>query len=365
MSRMKAATRHSLRRRSSLPGTMPGILIPDPEALATTITVIAYSDTQVITQEIAEPEQLTALMMQWPIIWVNVIGLGDVDKISQFGKFFNLHPLALEDTVNTHQRAKVDDYQTHQFIVTHLATLNTTLKLEQISLYLGKNFVVSFLESPIACFKMVETRINRFDNRFRSKGPDYLVYALLDAIIDCYFPVLEFYSEYLDELEDTIILTPNADLIAKMHELKRIFTALKRDIWQQRDMINMLYRETNALIQPETSVYFRDCYDHTIQIIELLETQRERCTSLTDIYLSSMANRLNEIMKVLTIISTVFMPISFLASLWGMNFSSEVSRWNMPELRWQYGYPMALSIMSLIAIAFVSYFIRKKWISFR
>lgn len=364
MAKYKHGTRY-LKRRILTPGMMPGTLIPDPEALNTRIYAIAYNNNEVTKHELEDAVQLKDLIDRWSVLWINVIGLGDIKKISAIGELFDLHPLAMEDTVNTHQRAKIDDYKTHQFIVTHLATLDTSLKIEQVSIFLGKNFVISFSQSPPACFEMVENRLNKPDNRFRTKGPDYLVYALLDAIIDCYFPVLEGYSDQLDTIEDEVILAPRPDLISKMHELKRVFTIMKRDIWQQRDMLNNIYRETTSFIQQETSIYFRDCYDHTIQIIELLETQRERCTSLTDVYLSSMANRLNEIMKVLTIISTVFMPLGFFTGLWGMNFNHEASPWNMPELTWRYGYPMALTLMFITATGFIVYFWKRKWLSFK
>lgn len=365
MSKLKSQHPQIQRRYRTPPGTTPGTLIADPNARATEIILITYNAQAVVKQVINEPLAIKSLLTKkQQVVWVHVTGLGDVQKIAAIGELFNLHSLALEDVINTHQRPKVDDYQTHQFIVTYLVTLDSSLKLEQISLFLGKNFVISFSESPVYCFNAIEKRIEKLDSRFRSHGADYLAYALLDAVIDCYFPILETYSLQIDDLEDEVVLAPRANLVAKMHRLKRIFSVLKRDIWMQREMLNSLYRDENPLIQKETSFYFRDCYDHTIQIIELLETQRERCTSLTDIYLSSMANRLNEIMKVLTIISTIFMPLSFLASLWGMNFSPDASKWNMPELRWQWGYLMALGTMAATALSFLTYFWRRKWIKF-
>jgi magnesium transporter len=229
-----------------------------------------------------------------------------------------------------------------------------------MSIFLGKNYVVTIQERPGDCFGGVRQRIRASVGRLRTSGPDYLTYTLLDAIVDAYFPVLEVCGERLEALEDEVIAKPMADTIARVHQIKRELQNFRRILWPMRDAVASLLRDDQSVFSPETRIYLRDCYDHLIRIIEIVETQRELGSDLVDLYLSSASNRMNEIMKVLTVITTIFIPLSFIAGVYGMNFD-RYSPWNMPELGWLYGYPFSLALMAAVAIVLILYFRRKGW----
>jgi magnesium transporter len=291
-----------------------------------------------------------------------VVGVGDAETVRRIGEIFALHRLALEDCINVHQRPKVEEYEDHRFIVSRMAMIREGPDTEQISLFLGRNFVITFQEQPGDCFGPVRERLRAARGRIRAAGADYLAYALLDAIVDSYFPVLESYGERIEDLEDDVLLRPDNRTVAQIFELKRDLLALRRAAWPQREAINTLIREPSPLIDDETRIFLRDCYDHAVHVLDIVETHREQAASLTDVYLSSMSNRLNEVMKVLTIIATIFIPLSFIASVYGMNFDTERSPWNMPELEWYFGYPFALGLMALTAAGLLLFFRRKGWI---
>src|SRR4030095_7850244 len=236
------------------------------------------------------------------------------------------------------------------------------LDTEQLSIFLGRNYVLTFQEHPGDCFDTVRDRISKAGGRIRNCGPDYLAYALIDAFIDDYFPVLEKYGERLEELEDEVITRADTQVIAQIHQVKRDLLVLRRAIWPLREAVNSLVRDPTPLISEETRIYLRDCYDHAVQLIDLLENYREIASSLVEVYLSSVSNRLNEIMKVLTIFTVVFIPLNFIASIYGMNFNTESSPWNMPELNWRYGYPFTLGLMAAVALSMLIFFRKKKWI---
>jgi magnesium transporter len=233
---------------------------------------------------------------------------------------------------------------------------------EQVSMFIGADYVITFQERQGDCFDPVRERLRRQKGRIRQSGADYLAYALIDAVIDAYFPVLENYGEELETLEDAVISAPRPEVIAQLHDLKRDLLALRRAIWPHREMINALIRDETELFAAPTRIFLRDCYDHAVQLLDVVETYREIASGLVDVYLSSMSARLNDIMKVLTIIATIFIPLNFIASLYGMNFDTEASPWNMPELGWSFGYPFALLLMLLSAIALVWLFTRRHWI---
>lgn len=348
--------------RRSKPGDLPGILQSDPEAPPPEVHVIAYGPDQFEERRFANCEQVRSLVDKAPVTWINVEGLGDAHTIQTIGDLFHLHPLALEDVVNTHQRPKVEQYQGFLFIVARMAELNERLDCEQISLFLGPNYVVTFLEDPGDVFEPVRQHLRNSQGKIRSSGAGFLAYALLDAVVDGYFPVVEEYGERLDSLEDEVISDPSRRTIAWAHQVKRDLRAIRRAVWPLREAINALARDQNDLIDAETRVYLRDCYDHTVQIIDIVETYRELDADLTDLYLSSLSNRLNEVMKVLTIIATIFMPLSFIASVYGMNFNTTISPYNMPELNWRYGYPFVWALMLLSAVAMYLFFRWMKWI---
>ena len=342
-------------------GSPPGTLHIATDAHTPALHAIAYHGDDFVEKDLSQPGDVTELLDQWPITWLNVAGLGDADTIAELGRIFGLHPLALEDVVHMHQRAKVEQYGERLFIVARMAQRNAALETEQLSIFVGKNFVLTFLEDPGDCFEPVRSRL-RGGGRLREASSGYLAYSLLDSVIDAYFPVVEAYAERLDRLEDRVIARPNRRAIAEIHSAKHDLRTLRRIVWPLREAVNSLVRDPSPLIDDDTRVHLRDCYDHLVQIIDLVETYRELGSDLTDLYLSSLSNRMNEIMKVLTIIATIFMPLSFITGLYGMNFSPERSPWNMPELRWRYGYPFALGLMVLTVLAMLGYFRRKGWL---
>ena len=234
--------------------------------------------------------------------------------------------------------------------MTRMASLNEQLETEQLSLLLGKDFVLTFQERPGDCLDPVRERVRKGMGRIRKAPPDYLVYAVLDAVIDSYFPLLEQFGERLEDLEGQVMAKPDAGTVAGINQVKRDLLALRRAVWPQREMTNALLRDEMALVSEQTRPYLRDCYDHVTQIIDMVETCREIASGLLDAYQSNISNRMNEIMKVLTIIATIFIPLGFLAGIWGMNFNVEKSPWNMPLLNWAWGYRFALLLMMTIAV---------------
>ncbi len=350
------------RRQHAPPGASPGTLTIDPEAPRPLVRIVAYGPDSISEQKVQDLESIRGLLEKYPVTWVNVDGLGDASTISKIGEIFSLHRLSLEDVVNVHQRPKVEQYPAYYFIVARMAEVGERLGTEQLSLFLGKKFVLTFQERYGDCFDPVRERIRKGSNKIRNSGPDYLAYAVLDAFIDNYFPFLEHLGERLETLEDEVILQPDTQTIAQIHKIKRDLLTMRRAVWPLRDALNSLIRESSTLFTDDTRLYLRDCYDHTIRLIDLLETYREVSTGLTDIYLSSLSNRLNEVMKVLTIFSATFIPLTFIAGVYGMNFNSDRSPWNMPEVNWKWGYPFALVLMAAVAIVMLIYFRRKGWL---
>ena len=349
-------------RRRTQPGAAPGTVTVDPEAPHSVVRVIAYGPESLFENAVEDLHCIPGLLEKCPVTWVNVDGLGDAATIEKIGRIFCLHRLSLEDVVNVHQRAKGEQYPSYYFIVVRMAHAGERLETEQLSLFLGRNFVLTFQERDGDCFHPVRQRIRKGGNKLRNSGPDYLAYAVLDAFIDNYFPLLEQLGERLEALEDEVISRADRQTIAEVHKTKRDLLTLRRALWPLREAISALLRERTALIADETRIYLRDCYDHTIQLIDLLETYRELASGLTDIYLSSLSNRLNEIMKVLTIFSAIFIPLTFIAGIYGMNFNPERSPWNMPELNWKWGYPFSLGLMAAVTIGMLIYFRKKGWL---
>jgi magnesium transporter len=349
-------------RRHAPPGSPPGSVVVDPRAARPVIDVIAFGDERVEERRLDGPEQALGYVGQWPVTWINVSGLGDAATLEALGKAFGLHRLALEDVVNVHQRAKVEQYGDRLFIVARMPRGGDRRDTEQVSLFLGPNFVLTFLEDPGDCFDAVRNRIRQDRGRIRECGADYLAYALLDAVVDAYFPVLERYGERLDELEEEALNRRGRDTINRIHAIKTELLILRRAIWPHREAFNALVRDANPLIHAETRVYLRDCYDHTVQMIDLVEMYRELGSDLRDLYLTSVSNRMNEIMKVLTVITTIFMPLTLITGLYGMNFDTSVSPWNMPELEWYWGYPAVLAAMAAVTVTMLTIFWIKGWL---
>ena len=348
------------------PGSPPGTLEIDKDASVPNIFLIDYSATDAIGLQLATPEECAKHLDTQSVSWVDVQGLGSEDVLLRLGKVFNLHPLVLEDVVNIPQRPKFEDYEDHELIIMHMVTPRKNGKgffREQVSLILGENYLLTVQEEPERdCFEPVRERIRRDKTAIRQHGADYLAYALIDAVVDGYFPVLEDYGERLEDLENKVVDKPTTRTLSKVHKIKRELLQLRRAIWPLRDAINALIRDDSTLISNEIRLYMRDCYDHTVQVIDMVETYRELASNLMDVYLSSISNRTNEIMRVLTIISTIFIPLTFIAGVYGMNFDRTASPTNMPELGAPYGYVTVMGVMLVIASLQVYYFYKKGWI---
>ncbi len=349
--------------RRARPGTAPGQLTPPPEARPPAVSVLAYGPEGCEEFAGADPQRLRAVLASRPVVWVNVDGVGDPDVVAGLGGLFGLHRLALEDVVHVHQRPKVEHYADHLYIVLRVPDRESgELESEQISLFLGRNYVLTFQERTGDCWDPIRERVRAGKGRIAAAGADYLAYALVDAAVDSNFPVLEALGEQLESLEDEIVARPRRGTINALHRARRDLITLRRGIWPLREMLGALSRDPDPLVADETRVYLRDCHDHTVQIIDLLETYREIASGLLDVYLSSISNRMNEIMKVLTVISTIFIPLSFIAGVWGMNFDPGASPLNMPELRWRWGYPAALAVMAATAGGLLIWFRRRGWL---
>jgi magnesium transporter len=344
------------------PGSTPGSLVSDPEAPFPEIRVMAWSEEDFFEKSGVSLKELEDLLGRWPMTWVNVDGLGDAETLRKLGDLFDVHKLALEDVVHVHQRAKVEEYGDHLFIVGRMLFLEgERIRTEQISLFLSAGVLLTFQEQKGDCLEPVRDRIRKGKGRIRVAGADYLAYAILDAVVDAWFPLLEEYGEMLEDLEDNILDLPGRETVAEIHHIKRDLLEIRRAIWPMRETVNGLFRQ-EELIQKETHLYLRDCYDHVTQIIDIVESYRDMASGLMDLYLSSVSNRMNEVMKVLTVIATIFIPLTFIAGIYGMNFNTEISPFNMPELNWKYGYLIVWGIMVALGGVMLGIFRRRGWL---
>jgi magnesium transporter len=352
-------------RKRHKPGTPPGTLTHVHNAPAPIIHLIAYGAENVAEAALSSAAEIRDYVGKWPVLWVNVDGLGDAATIQAIGEIFGLHQLALEDTLNTHQRPKTEEYGNNLYTVCRMVNESSggELDLEQISLFLGNGFVISFQEAPGDCWKPVRERIHyNVSKRFRSHGADYLMYSLLDALIDDYFPLLERLGDALDDLEGNLLENPEKNFMVAIQKSKRDLYTIRHVIWPMRESIGQIIANED-LIDPGTKIFLRDCQDHITQLLDITESYRERSSGLMEIYLSSLSNRMNEVMRVLTVISTIFMPLTFIVGVYGMNFKTEISPFNMPELSLRYGYPTVMLFMLFIVVGMVIYFGRKGWLS--
>jgi magnesium transporter len=347
------------------PGDPPGTLDLEADAVAPDIILIDYTEAVATRLKLTSPQEIAPYLDTESVSWVDVLGLGNSETWRQMGEVFDLHPIAQEDVVNVPQRPKIVDYEDQLLIIAWMVLLkdnSATFHKEQVSLILGKYYLVTVQEEPdYDCFGPVRDRIRTGKGMIRKQGADYLAYCLLDSIIDGFFPVLESYGERIEELEDEVVMNPNRQTLAKIYEIRRELLTLRRAIWPQRDAINSLIRDGNNLISPEVRVYLRDCYDHTVQVMDMVESYRELASGLMDVYLSSVSNKMNEVMKFLTVISTIFIPLTFVVGIYGMNFNTEKSPLNMPELNWYLGYPFCWAVMIAISSGLVYFFWRRGW----
>ncbi|HAC65569.1 MAG TPA: magnesium and cobalt transport protein CorA [Cyanothece sp. UBA12306] len=341
------------------PGSEPGTLNIEPDAKPSRIILIDYDENQAVRKVDVSPKALIPYLGTNTISWMDIQGLGSEKILKQIGEIFKLHPLLLEDVVNVPQRPKVEDYNEQLVIIVQMVFAHPEedgFHSEQVGFVLGKGYLLTFQEDEIEdCFEIVRNRIRNNQGRVRQVGPDYLMYLLLDSIIDGYFPVLEKYGDRIETLEDQLVLQPHSSYLEEIYTVRRELLSLRRAIWPLRNVTNLLVREESYLINPEIKIYFRDCYDHAIQLLDIVETYRELASSLMDVYLSSMSNKMNEVMKVLTVISTIFIPLTFMAGIYGMNFE------HMPELKGTWSYFICLITMVIIAVSLIYLFWRRGW----
>ncbi|RPH93604.1 magnesium/cobalt transporter CorA [candidate division KSB1 bacterium] len=351
---------HTSRKRSKKSGLPPGtpVYVGERKHERTQIAAILFNEEHVAEKAVQNVEELSALKGQAGLLWVNLDGLTDVPLLESIGKLFELHPLVLEDIVNTEQRPKFEDYGSHAYIVLKQLMYDAAAKQvieEQISVVVGSDFLLSFGEREGDVFDPVRERIRFGKGRIRRMGPDYLGYSLLDAVVDNYFVVLEYFGEQIEDLEDRILDKATQTLMHDVYRLRRELLNLRRAVWPLREVIAALERGETPLFQSETAVYLRDVYDHTVQMMDTIESYRDILTSMLDVYLSAVSYRMNVVMKVLTVISTIFLPLTFLAGVWGMNFK------HMPETKWIWGYPLALALMFGIGAWMLWFFKKRKW----
>ncbi len=353
-----------LMKRYHPPGTPPGTLARRErhKLAAPRMALVNYDESHFDEIEDATPAQVAQFRERGGTTWVHVGGHPDVEQLRELGKLLGLHALALEDVLNSGQRPKTERFDGQIFVIASLpAVAGGTIVTEQVSLFLLENAVVSFHEVASDVFEPVRKRVREGVSWLRGRKADALLYALLDLVVDHGFPVLEALGEQIEEVETGILRAADRQSLNTLHRLKRGLLTLRRMLWPQREVLNSLLVEGEGLITDSTKLYLRDCYDHTIQIMDLIEAYRDMTASMLDIYLSSVSNRLNETMRVLTVIATVFIPPTFLASVYGMNFDRGAGPWNMPELGWAYGYLALWAVMLITMIGMLVYFKRKKW----
>lgn len=341
------------------PGAAPGSLVHVGEKQTEKIGITVFTfDSQDLNER-----RLDDLASVFPLsedkrTWINFDGIHSPALIEELGKHFSLHPLLLEDILNTEQRPKLEDYKDVLFLVMKMLHWDQEgrIQVEQISIVLGEGYVLSFQEFPADVFEPIRNRLRSGRARIRGAGVDYLAYALVDAIVDNYFIILENIGDRLEKLESEIIESPNTASLARIYTFKREMIALRKSVWPLRELISGLLRESSSLVREETKIFLRDVYDHTIQVIDNVETLRDTLASFSDLHLSITGNRMNEVMKVLTIIATIFIPLTFIAGIYGMNFE------HMPELGWRWGYPAIWMVMLILAAVMLFLFRRKGWL---
>ncbi|MCJ7775678.1 MAG: magnesium/cobalt transporter CorA [Desulfobulbaceae bacterium] len=349
------------KRSSKKAGLSPGTLvhIGEKKTEEVNISMIDYDESQIQEKGAATVGECLPFKEKPTVTWVNVTGIHDVTVIEEFGEAFNIHPLLLEDIVHPDQRPKLEDYDDYLFLVLRMLRYDEAkeeLQSEQVSLILGPNFVITFQEREGDVFDAVRARIRNGKGKIRKMGCDYLTYALIDSVVDNYFLVFEKYGEKIEVLQEEVLSQPTPETLQMIQRTKRDMIFLRKSVWPLREAINALQRGESSLVTDNVNIYLRDVYDHTIQVIETIETFRDMLSGTLDVYLSSVSNKMNEVMKVLTIIATIFMPMTFITGIYGMNFKY------MPELEWHWGYPLTLGIMLLLVVIMLLWFRRKRFL---
>lgn len=339
-------------------GAPPGTVIYSGEARTerVKITLIEYSETEFIEKNFYDLSECMEYVNPNMVMWMNVDGIHKVELIEAIGKKYNIHPLTLEDIANTAQRPKFEDYDNYVVSIMKMIYYEEELKSEQLAIVLMKGMVISFQEVHGGdAFDLIRNRLRTGKGRIRKMGADYLAYALIDAVVDYYFSILEKIGDKIEELEEDLIASPTKETMQQLHYMKREMIFLRKAVWPIRELISNLERSETELITPSTDIYLRDLHDHAVRVIDTVETYRDLLSGMMDIYLSSVSNKMNEVMKVLTIITTIFVPVTFIAGVYGMNFD------NMPELHSKWGYEFTWGVMLTIIFSLLIYFRRKKW----
>lgn len=353
-------------KRYHPPGTAPGTLVTRTAQAnrPPTLHLLKYSADDISEVEQPELDAIGGMLKSDKVTWLRVNGCPDADWMHRFGTLIDLHPLAQEDILNGGQRSKLEPYDNQLFIVMNLPDIHDdSVEIEQLYLFWHEQYLVTFYTGMHDPFEALLKRLHAVGTRLRSHGLDYLAYAILDLAIDKAFPVLEFLGLKLEALEERMMDHPDQSILRATHNLKRQIILLRRAVWPQREVINQLFRDESDWISEPVRLYLRDCYDHTVQIMDLVESYRDTGASLHDLYLSSASMRMNDIMRVLTIIATIFIPLTFITGVYGMNFGGEsTSPWAMPELRWPFGYPLVWLSFVVIATVMLFWFRRKRWL---
>ena len=350
-----------IKKTSKKAGLSPGTLVHIGEKKAETakFALINYDQEQLHERELATIDESFPYKSTPLVTWINIDGLHEIDIIEKIGHHFDIHPLTLEDIVNTGQRPKAEDYDDYIFIVFKMLfydDASTHITSEQVSLILGAHYLISFQEKEGDVFNFVRERIRKAKGRIRKSGPDYLTYALIDATVDHYFFILERVGEKLEQIEEELLENPKPQTLQSIHSLKREMIYFRKQVWPIRELLNHLMHEESQLVQESSHIFFRDIYDHTIQVIDSIESMRDVLTGLLDLYLSTLSNKMNEVMKVLTIMATIFIPLTFVAGIYGMNFKF------MPELEWKWSYPVLWGVLVTIFVFMLFWFKRKRWL---
>ena len=354
---MRMFIKRSAKKAGTAPGTL--VFVGEKKAENVTFTIIDYDTDSLQETEVTSIEECLPYRDKKSVTWINISGLHDVEIIEKLGEKFNLHPLLMEDIVNTDQRPKLEDQDDYLFIILKMLYSegeNHDIQHEQISLIVTPSVVISLQEKEGDVFDPVRQRIRKGKGRIRKSGTDYLAYALIDAVVDHYFKVLEEIGEKIESLQEEVLENPSPEILQTIQNLRRELIFIRKSIWPLREIISGLRRTESDLIKGEISAYLRDVYDHTIQVIDTVETLRDILSGMLDIYLSSVSNKMNEVMKVLTIMASIFIPMTFIAGIYGMNFEF------MPELKWPWAYPVLWIILITIFVAMVLWFKRKKWL---
>ena len=354
------------RKRHTKIGARPGTLVIPKEAPHPIISTINYNESEHSALSVENIDDLTEAFSEDKVTWIDIQGFGDRSIMRKVGTLFDLHPLLLEDVVNVPQRPKVEPYGDQLLIIVRMVRVGDndeygvpTIEMEQVSMVVAKNYVITFQEKHGDILDPVRNRLASKKGIIRQRGADYLAYVIADTIIDGYYPVLEVVGDRLESLESVVIDDPSPTVLGELNRLKNQLINLRRAIWPQREAVNGLVRGDHPMITEEVGVYLRDTYDHCIQTSEVAEMYREMVTGLMNTYLSSVANRTNEVMKVLTIMASIFIPLTFMAGIYGMNFE------HMPELSYQYSYAILWIAMGTVAIGMMIFFWRKGWIGSR